>query len=82
VVVETEALDEARRATLLNLVAASDFFRLPATLATAQSGPDRFQYKLEIQHGSGRTHSVKFGGESAPASLLELTQALRQTKRG
>jgi hypothetical protein len=63
-------------------VAASDFFSLPATLASAQPGPDRFQYELEIQHGSGRTHRVKYGEESAPASLLELTQALRQTGRG
>jgi hypothetical protein len=80
--VETEALDEARRVTLLNLVAASDFFKLPARLAVAPSRPDRFQYELEIQHDSGRTHSVRYGEENAPAPLLELTQALRQTKRG
>jgi len=50
---------------------------LPETLAAAASGPDRFQYDLEIQDAAGRGHRVRFGEEHAPAALVSLAQQVK-----
>ncbi len=44
--------DERRR--LEELVGAADFCALPASLATAVPGADRFQYRLTVELGDRR----------------------------
>ena len=67
------APEEARK--LHELVDASGFFGLPATIESPSRGADRFQYKITVTTGD-RTHTVEGSEEAFPAKVKPLIQWL------
>jgi emfourin len=67
--------DEAR--AWERLVAAADFFTLPATIASKGAQADRFQFSIKVQQDDGREHSVTVSEDAVPTSLGPLVQRLQ-----
>ncbi len=63
------ALEDRDR--LAALVEAADFFNLPEGLQSQMPGPDRFQFKVEINQSTGR-HTVQADEMAASPELKEL----------
>jgi hypothetical protein len=82
VTVDTTRLPDAQQKRVEDLVRAADFFALPPSLQAEPSGPDRFQYDLEVRDAAGRMHRVSYGEEAAPDALLELSRVLRGVAAG
>ena len=82
VVVDTTSLAHKQQQHVEGLVHAADFFALPPTLMASQSGPDRFQYDLEIHDAGGRSHRVSFGEESGSPALQDLARAIGEVGDG
>ena len=76
VVVDTAKLPPAHAKRCHALIDTARFFSLPEKLA-GTSQPDRFEYRLEVQHEDGRTHGVTFSETNAAPALLELVQAIQ-----
>ena len=71
--IDTRKLDAAESQTVERLVAAAGFFELPARMAPAEKGADRFQYRIAIQSET-RSHEVEVSEGAASAQLSELIQ--------
>ena len=78
--VNTDALPAAEAQMLREMVDKAKFFDLPAVLATAKQGVDRFQYRLTVETG-GRRHTVETGEAAAPKTLQPLLQRLGEMAR-
>ena len=77
--VETASLSTDAAAQLCNLVAAADFFHLPAEIPTPVQ-PDRFQYKVAIEE-NGQKHIVTVGEAGVPDTLRPLLEWLMEAAR-
>ena len=63
-----------------SLLEAAHFFDL-VTDARPPTQADRFRYNLTVAMDDGRTHSLDFSEENAPAPLLQLVQSLPKVRR-
>jgi hypothetical protein len=77
--VDTASLSADVAAQLRNLVAAADFFHLPAELLTPAQ-PDRFQYRVAIEE-NGQNHIVTVGEAGVPDTLRPLLEWLMEAAR-
>lgn len=73
--VDSETLTHEDRQLLADMVAASDFFHLPAQITAPSSGPDRFQYKIEIESADKR-QAVIVDEQVIPSTLRPLIKWL------
>jgi hypothetical protein len=76
--VRTETLSPEQAAELHALVAAADFFRLPAVIVT--SAPDQFHYRVTVAEGL-RRHTIQTTDSAAPAALRPLLERLAALAR-
>lgn len=77
--VDLAQLPPQRAAELQQLLRASDFFTLPATLAKAAPKSWDFQYDLEACETGRQAHCVRYHLDAAPAPLRRLTEKLNET---
>jgi hypothetical protein len=81
---QTRTLDLARlpkdqAAELQNLIHATDFFALPATLTKSAPKSWDFQYDLEVCEDGKQPHCVRYHLDEAPAPLKQLTEKINET---
>ena len=76
VTIDTTALSPAEALSWRELVAASDFFALPACNPT-RTVRDAFTYQVTINDGN-QSHSISFQDGQIPASAAPLIERLRQ----
>lgn len=77
--VDTASLSTDAAAQLSSLVAAADFFQLPAELPTPAQ-PDRFQYRVTIE-AEGQKQTVTVGEAGVPDTLRPLLDWLVEAAR-
>src|SRR5712691_10595561 len=75
VTVDSDALSSEDSRKLHELIAAADFFKLPAKSTPPPRGADYHQYTVEVDTGD-RTHKVQVGEDQMPESLRTLVQWL------
>lgn len=78
--VNTEALPAEEARGLREAVEAAKFFELPALIASAPQGADRFHYKLTVE-AEGRRHTVEMSEAVVPEALRPLLQQLMARAR-
>lgn len=81
---DTASMDPGEAHQVQEMVAAADFFNLPAVLLPSKPRPDEFQYTLTVETGD-RHHTVKVSESAAPPALQKLLQYLTgvaKTRRG
>jgi hypothetical protein len=76
IMINTEACDAAAAAQLDKLLRVSNFFELPSEILPERPIADSFQYELTIQV-NGNEHTVTTTERSAPQTLRDLLQAVR-----
>jgi hypothetical protein len=76
----TEALPTEEGQALQDLVAAADFFDLPARITSQEPGADQFQYRVTVEAGQ-RQHTVEVGEAAVPENLWPLLDKLRALSR-
>ena len=81
VTLDTAALPRAAAKRIEGLVASSDFFNLPRTLAAPSRQPDRLQFTVSIVRDDGQEHTVTCDEEAAPEPFLELVCAVQKATR-
>jgi hypothetical protein len=64
-------LSEPRQAELSQLVTAAHVFDLPPSMRGANTGADRFQYKLTVETEE-QQHSLEFDESATPETLRSL----------
>ncbi len=79
-VIDSDKLPPEEANKLNQLVEASDFFKLPESIAASGPGADRFQYTVTIS-ASGKKHTVDVDEAAAPPNLRPLIQWLTTTAR-
>lgn len=80
-VIDTTTLPAEQANQLRRFVDAADFFHLPATLTAKTPQPDRFQYRLTIQHNN-QHHTVVISEQAVPSTLRPLIEWLMAAARG
>jgi len=78
--VETGSLPGEQAEKLRHLIAAADFFELPAQLVSPERGADQFHYKVTVEE-EDRHHTVESGDQSAPEELQSLLRELTRLAR-
>ncbi len=78
--VDTETLPTAEGEHLHQLMQTTDFFHLPATIASPNSQPDRFQYKVTAED-NGQHHTVQVSESAVPNQLRPLLNWLTEMAR-
>ncbi len=78
--IRTETLSPEQAAELHALVAAADFFRLPAVIVTPGPAPDQFHYRVTVTEGL-RRHTIQTTDSAAPAALRSLLERLAALAR-
>jgi len=81
VTLDTAALPRAAAKQIEGLVASSDFFSLPHTLAAPARQPDRLQFTLRIVKDNGHEQTVTCDEEAASEPFLELVRAVQKATR-
>ena len=76
-VVDTGKLPADAAQKVEQLLAAADFFALPAELPERAPSPDSFQHSLTVCDASGREHTVTFTESGASEALRELKRWVR-----
>lgn len=74
---DSDTLSSDDAATLRALIHAASFFDLPAKHEKAQSGADRFQYKVTVEIDN-RRHAIEIDESVAPPSLRPLLNWLTE----
>ncbi len=69
--------EEAKQLPLL--LAAANFYNLPANITVPGNQPDRFQYTLTVEEDNGRQHAVRVNEAALPGTLRSLIEWV-QTK--
>ncbi|NJR50895.1 MAG: hypothetical protein HC780_16305 [Leptolyngbyaceae cyanobacterium CSU_1_3] len=77
--IDTATLLPPEANQVCQLVAAADFFNLPATIASP-SQPDRFQYQITIEEGD-RHHTVQVDESVMPDRLSPLVEWMLEAAR-
>ena len=72
---DTETMSPQEARDLEALVASARFFDLPATLASAPTRPDLFQYRLTLEI-EGRRHIVNMAESAVPETFQTLLRRL------
>ena len=80
-VVDTAKLSPGQARRVEELLAAADFFTLPAELVERAPQPDSFQYSLTVENEEGQAHTVAFTEQSAEEPLRELKRLVRDFAR-
>jgi hypothetical protein len=79
--VDTDALPEEQRELVTGLVHNANFFALPSSLASADTGgADQFSYRISIESDGG-THTIEMSEASVPNSLTPLIDWINQNGR-
>jgi hypothetical protein len=73
--IDTETMEPGEAHQVQEMVAAADFFNLPAVILPSKPGPDEFQYIVTVEMGD-RQHTVTVSDRAAPPALQELLQFL------
>jgi hypothetical protein len=81
VTLDTAALPRAAAKRIEELVASSDFFNLPHTMAAPTRQPDRLQFTVRIVKDDGQEHTVTCDEEAASEPFLELVRAVQKATR-
>lgn len=76
----TESLPPEEDEELKNLVAAADFFQLPAKIDSDTLVPDQFHYIITVET-EVQQHTVKVGDAALPENLAILLNKLRLLSR-
>lgn len=74
-VIDTQQLEPQERQELIALVERSDFFETDLSSTAGQTGADRFQYAITIEHGQ-QERSVELGESEIPEDWQPLIQRL------
>jgi hypothetical protein len=80
---DTESLPEADAQELIGLIAAADFFHLPASIQPPAGSADRFQYEITVEGPAGR-HTVRTSdavGRDELQRLLSRLTVLAKARR-
>lgn len=77
--IDSDKLSVEQANRLRQLVDASDFFNLPATIAYKGPARDYLQYKITIE-SEGRKHTTVLDEPAAPPQLKPLIQLLKTIK--
>jgi hypothetical protein len=77
--VDSDALSAEEARKLHELVAAADFFNLPARGPIPPRGADRFHYTLTVEAGE-RTHQIQICEGEVPDSLQPLLDWLHEAE--
>jgi hypothetical protein len=77
--IDSEKLPAEQANRLRQLVDASNFFNLSATIAYSGPARDFFQYKLAVE-SEGKKHTIAVDEPAAPPELKPLIQLLRTVK--
>jgi hypothetical protein len=77
---DTSSLPATDAAAVSQMVDSAHFFELPKSIRVAQSGADRFHYKLSVDSGT-QAHSVEVDDAAMPESLRPLLRWLTAAQR-
>ena len=72
-VVDSTSLSPDKANQMRQLVDAADLFRLPSTITSRTTQPDRFQYRLTLED-NGKQHTVEVGEQAVPGTLRPLLE--------
>ena len=72
-VVDSTSLSPDKANQMRQLVDAADLFRLPSTITSRTTQPDRFQYRLTVED-NGKQHTVEVGEQAVPGTLRPLLE--------
>ena len=73
--IDTESLSSKEACELHELVNSSNYFELPAVIASSTFGADRFCYRITVED-QGRKHTVQMTDEAIPDELQQLFSKL------
>lgn len=79
-VIDSDKLPPEDAKSLHQLIEASDFIKLPESIAASGPGADRFHYTVTIED-SGKKHTVDVDEAAVPPKLKPLLQRLTVTAR-
>jgi hypothetical protein len=73
---DTDRMEAGAASELAELVQQAGFYKLPARLAGAAQGRDRFQYRLRVSSSTRQEHEIVVDEASVPAELRPLLARL------
>jgi len=78
--IDTASLSPAEAQEVTQMVNSAHFFELPPAIRAAQSGADRFRYKLSVDSGT-QQHSIEVDDAAMPEDLRPLLRWLTAAQR-
>ena len=79
--IDVDGLDDRTRQELRELLQETDFFRLPAHIATEPGSADHYTYRITIEDAA-RHHTVNVSDPVSPPPLHRLVELLRTAAGG